>query len=60
MSQQEMDGYKSAFIADGYCVENKNFSSRECRGEKYLWRTVRIVPTNFEANKTPTNENSII
>ena len=34
MSQQQMDGYKSAFTADGYCVENKNFSSRERRGEK--------------------------
>ena len=34
MSQQQMDGYKSAFTADGYCVENKNFPSRECRGEK--------------------------
>ena len=32
--QQQMDWYKSAFIADGYCVENKNFSSREFRGEK--------------------------
>ena len=29
-----MDGYKSAFTADVYCVENKTFSSRECRGEK--------------------------
>ena len=29
-----MDGYKSAFTADEYCVENKNFPSRECRGEK--------------------------
>ena len=34
MSQQQIDGYKSAFTADGYCVENKNFSSRECRREK--------------------------
>ena len=34
MSQQQMDGYKSAFTADGYCVENKNVSSRECRGEQ--------------------------
>ena len=31
MSQQQMDGYKSAFTADGYCVENKNFSSRFAR-----------------------------
>ena len=23
--QLQMDGYKSAFTADGYCVENKNF-----------------------------------
>ena len=32
--QQQVDGYKLAFTADGYCVENKNISSRECRGEK--------------------------
>ena len=34
LSQQQMDGYKSSFTADGNCVENKNFSSRECCGEK--------------------------
>ena len=34
ISQQQMDGYKSAFTTDGYCVENKKISSRECRGEK--------------------------
>ena len=37
MSQQQMNVYKSAFTADGYCVENKNFYSRECRGEKILF-----------------------
>ena len=26
--QQQMDGYKSAFTADGYCVENKLFFAR--------------------------------
>ena len=42
--QQQMDGYKSAFTADGYCVEI-NFSSRECRGEKInrFARTFRLV-----------------
>ena len=30
--------YISPFTADGYCVENKNFSSREFRGEKILLR----------------------
>ena len=34
MSQQQMDGYKPVFTADGYCVENKNLSLRESRGEK--------------------------
>ena len=34
LSKQQMDGYKSAFTADGYCVENKKISSRDCRGEK--------------------------
>ena len=31
MSQQQMDGYKSAFTADGYCVENKLFFARMLR-----------------------------
>ena len=31
--------YISPFTADGYCVENKNFSSREYRGEKIPLRT---------------------
>ena len=34
MSQQQMHGNKSVFTADEYCVENKNFSSREYGGEK--------------------------
>ena len=29
--QQQMDGYKSAFTADGYCVENKLFFARMSR-----------------------------
>ena len=29
--QQQIDGYKSAFTADGYCVENKLFFAR-------MWR----------------------
>ena len=45
MSQQQMDGYKLAFTADGYCVENKNVYSRECRGEK------RPLRANFSSWK---------
>ena len=34
MSQQQIDGYKSAFTADGYRVENKNFSSQRMSRRK--------------------------
>ena len=30
--------YISPFTADGYCVENKNFSSHECCGEEITLR----------------------
>ena len=45
-------GYKSAFTADVYCVENKTFSSRECRGEKYRFaRTFRLVENRLNTWK---------
>ena len=32
--QHQQQQYVSPFTADGYCVENNNFSWRECCGEK--------------------------
>ena len=57
LSQQQMDGYKSAFTADVYCVENKTFSSRECRGEKYRFaRTFRLVENRLKSKHGKTKE----
>ena len=42
--QQQMDGYKSAFTADGYCVENKLFFARMSRRKiNRFARTFRLV-----------------
>ena len=48
------------FTINGYCVENKNFSSRECRGEIYRFaRTFRLVenrPKKLFVCRNPTVE----
>ena len=40
--QQQIDGYKSAFTADGYCVENKLFFARMWRRKNTASRQIFV------------------